>query len=104
QSYSNGKIDFDFINPSDNPDIKQRDKVYKNLYDKGLKPTDLEIKDEDGISKKVVWPGAIAVYQGIETPIQLLKSQFGAPPEVVLNRSIESLEFEIASAIKKITS
>lgn len=104
QAYSNGMVDFEFINPSDNPDIKQRDRVYKNLYEKGLRPTDLEIKDDDGISKKVVWPGAIATYQGIETPIQLLKSQFGAAPEVILNRSIESLEFELASAIKKITS
>lgn len=104
QAYSNGKIDFDFINPSENPDIKERDRIYKNLYEKGLRPTDLEIKDDDGISKKVVWPGAIVSYKGIETPVQLLKSQFGAAPEVVLNSSIESLEFELASAIKKITS
>jgi ABC-2 type transport system permease protein len=104
QAYSNGMVDFEFINPSANPDIKQRDRVYKNLFDKGLVPTDLEINDDDGVSKKIVWPGAIATYQGIETPIQLLKSQFGAAPEVILNRSIESLEFEIASSIKKITS
>lgn len=104
QAYSNGMVDFEFINPSDNPDIKERDRVYKNLYEKGLRPTDLEIKDDDGVSKKVVWPGAIATYKGIETSIQLLKSQFGASPEVILNGSIESLEFELASAIKKITS
>lgn len=104
QAYSDGMVDFEFINPSDNPDIKERDRIYKNLYEKGLRPTDLEIKDDDGISKKVIWPGAIATYKGIETPIQLLKSQFGAAPEIILNRSIESLEFELASAIKKITS
>jgi ABC-2 type transport system permease protein len=104
QAYSNGMVDFEFINPSANPDIKVRDRIYKNLYDKGLVPTDLEINDDDGVSKKIVWPGAIATYQGIETPIQLLKSQFGAAPEIILNRSIESLEFEIASSIKKITS
>ena len=104
QAYSNGNIEFEFINPSDHPDIKQRDKVYKNLYDKGLRPTDLEINDDDGVSKKIVWPGAIITYRDLETPLQLLKSQFGAAPEIILNRSIESLEFELGSAIKKITS
>ena len=101
QAYANGQLDFEFINPSSNPEIKERDRIYKNLYEQGLRPTDLEIKDDDGISKKVVWPGAIINYQGEAVAVQLLKSQFGAPPEVVLNQSIESLEYEIAAAIKK---
>jgi ABC-2 type transport system permease protein len=100
---SKGELEFDFINPSESPDMKERDRVYRNLYDAGLRPTDLEIKDEDGISKKIVWPGAIIRYRDKEVAVQLLKSQFGAPPEVVLNQSIESLEYELAAAIKRIT-
>ena len=101
KAYSGGKVDFEFINPSDHPDQKQRDKVYKNLYDRGLRPTDLNIKDEDGTSKKIVWPGAIVSYNELEVPVALLKSQFGAQPEMVLNQSIESLEYELAFGIKK---
>ena len=104
QAYSDGKIKFDFINPSENPDIKERDRVYKNLYKKGLRPTDLNIKDDDGVSKKVVWPGAIMAYQDKEVAIQLLKSQVGAPPEIVLNQSIENLEYELSFALKKLTT
>lgn len=104
KAYSNGKIEFEFINPSSYPDIKDRDRAYRNLYDKGLRPTDLNIKDDDGVSKKVVWPGAIISYQESEMAVQLLKSQFGAPPEVVLNQSIESLEYELAFGIKKATT
>lgn len=104
QAYSNGNLEFEFINPSEHPNIEERDKVYRNLYEKGLRPTDLEIKDDDGVSKKVVWPGAIASYQSIESPIQLLKSQMGASPQIILNQSIESLEYEIANTIKKITN
>ncbi|MAY82496.1 MAG: gliding motility-associated ABC transporter substrate-binding protein GldG, partial [Flavobacteriales bacterium] len=100
---SGGNLQFDFVNPSESPDMKERDRVYRNLYEKGLRPTDLEIKDEDGVSKKIVWPGAIVSYAGNESAVQLLKSQFGAPPEVVLNQSIESLEYELAAAIKRIT-
>lgn len=101
QAYSQGHLDFEFINPSSNPDMKERDKVYKNLYKLGLRPTDLEIKDDDGISKKIIWPGAVVSYKGNQIPIQLLKSQFGARPQLILNQSIESLEYELASAIKK---
>jgi ABC-2 type transport system permease protein len=104
QAYSNGKIDFEFVNPSSSPDIKERDRVYRNLYEKGLQPTDLNIKDDDGISRKTVWPGAIINYKEQEVAVQLLKSQFGAPPEVVLNQSIESLEYELAFAIKKLAT
>tara|TARA_R110002096_G_scaffold136909_8_gene289879 strand:+ start:15781 stop:17520 length:1740 start_codon:yes stop_codon:yes gene_type:complete len=102
RAYSGGQIDFEFINPSAQPDFKERDLVYKNLYKKGLRPTDLNITDDDGVSKKVVWPGAIMSYQEKEVAVQLLKSNFGAAPQVVLNQSIESLEYELAFGIKKL--
>jgi len=102
KSYSGGLVEFEFVNPSEHPDMKERDRVYRNLYEKGLRPTDLEIKDEDGISKKIVWPGAVISYQEKEQAIQLLKSQFGAAPELVLNQSIESLEYELAAALKSL--
>ena len=101
QAFSNGKIEFEFINPSAHPDKEQRERVYKNLYQKGLRPTDLNIKDEGGTSQKIVWPGAIISYNEIEIPVQLLKSQFGGQPELILNQSIESLEYELAFGIKK---
>lgn len=104
RAYSGGKMDYEFINPSKHPDKKERDRIYKNLYEKGLRPTDLQIKTDDGMAQKIVWPGAIIVYQGKEMAVQLLKSQFGAPPQVILNQSIESLEYSLASTIKTISS
>lgn len=104
RAYSGGKMDYEFINPSKHPDKKERDRIYKNLYEKGLRPTDLQIKNDDGMAQKIVWPGAIIVYQGKEMAVQLLKSQFGAPPQVILNQSIESLEYSLASTIKTISS
>jgi len=101
QAYSNGKIDFKFINPSAAIDKNERDETYQNLYKKGLRPTDLNIKGEDGVSQKIVWPGAIISYGEIEIAVQLLKSQFGGQPELILNQSIESLEYELAFGIKK---
>jgi len=104
QAYSDGKIEFEFINPSEKVDQKERNKVYKNLYELGLRPTDLNIKDDDGVSQKIVWPGAIISFNETQIPVQLLKSQFGAQPELILNQSIESLEYELAFGIKKASS
>ncbi|GAB4250784.1 MAG: gliding motility-associated ABC transporter substrate-binding protein GldG [Vicingaceae bacterium] len=99
RAYSNGNIEYEFINPSASPDEKERNQIYKQLYESGLRPTDLSVKEEDGITNKIIWPGAIFTYAGKEVPVNILKSQIGAHPETMINSSIESLEYEIASAI-----
>jgi ABC-2 type transport system permease protein len=104
RAYSGGNIQYEFINPSENPDKKVRDEIYKQLYKQGLRPTDLKAKNEDGFTNKIIWPGAMFTYKGKELPIQLLKSQIGAGAESMLNNSIESLEYEIANAINNLTT
>ncbi|MDG1477776.1 MAG: gliding motility-associated ABC transporter substrate-binding protein GldG [Vicingaceae bacterium] len=104
RAYSNGNIEYEFINPSESSDKKIRDEIYKQLYKQGLRPTDLNTKTDDGYSNKIVWPGAIFIYRGQELPVQLLKSRIGARSESMLNSSIESLEYEIANAINTLTT
>ncbi len=104
RAYSNGNIQYEFINPSESPDKKVRDEIYKQLYKQGLRPTDLQEKSEDGFSNKIIWPGALIAYKGKEIPVQLLKSQIGASSEAMLNSSIESLEYEIANTINNLTT
>ncbi|MCB0400762.1 MAG: gliding motility-associated ABC transporter substrate-binding protein GldG [Flavobacteriales bacterium] len=104
RAYSNGNIQYEFINPSESPDKKVRDEIYKQLYKQGLRPTDLKEKTEDGFSNKIIWPGALFTFKAKEMPIQLLKSQIGASSESMLNSSIESLEYEIANAINNLTT
>ena len=103
RAYSNGNLEYEFINPSESSDQKIRDEIYKQLYKQGLRPTDLNTKTDDGFSNKIIWPGAMFMYNGKELPVQLLKSQIGAQPESMLNSSIEALEYEIANAINNLT-
>ncbi|MCO6500701.1 MAG: gliding motility-associated ABC transporter substrate-binding protein GldG [Vicingus serpentipes] len=104
RAYAGGNLDYEFINPSENSDEKIREEIYKQLYKQGLRPTDLQSKNEDGYTNKIVWPGAIFSYRGEEIPVQLLKSQIGANPQAMLNSSIEALEYEIANAIHNLTA
>lgn len=103
RAYSNNNIEYEFINPSNQPDEKSRNNLYRQLADQGLMPTNIQIKSEDGVEQKLIFPGAIMSYRGEETALQLLKSRMGAAPEEMLNSSIEDLEFELTNAIRKLT-
>ena len=102
RAYSNGNIEYEFINPSESTDEKVREEIYKQLYKDGLRPTDLNVKDEDGQTNKIIWPGAIFSYRGKDVPVQLLKSQMGMSSEMMLNSSIEAMEYEVANAIRNL--
>ncbi|MBA3971138.1 MAG: gliding motility-associated ABC transporter substrate-binding protein GldG, partial [Bacteroidetes bacterium] len=103
RAYSNNNIEYEFIDPSDNPDKKQQNEVYKQLFDKGLQPTNLEIKEESGTTQQILFPGALVTYHGQETAWQLLKTQMGRSSEAQLNNSIQSLEYEFASCIRNLS-
>ncbi len=104
RAFSNNNIEYEFINPSNQPDEKSRTELYRQLSKQGLMPTNIQIKSEDGVEQKLIFPGAIMTYRGEETALQLLKSQMGAAPEQMLNSSTEDLEYEITNAIRKLTS
>lgn len=104
RAFSNKNIEYEFVNPSDQPDEESRNELYRQLAKKGLMPTNIQIKTEDGAEQKLIFPGAIMTYRGQETALQLLKSQMGAAPEQMLNASTEDLEYEITNAIRKLTS
>ncbi|MBI9037068.1 MAG: gliding motility-associated ABC transporter substrate-binding protein GldG [Bacteroidales bacterium] len=102
RAYSDN-IEYEFINPSESNNKNERNDVYKLLIERGLNPTDLQVKTKKGSSQQIIFPGAIVVYKSSELPLELLKTQIGVPSEQVLNNSIQALEFNIASTIKKLS-
>ena len=97
-------VEFDFIDPAESQDAELTQRTYAELYDLGLQPTELRIKTKDGAEQKIIFPGAIATYKEKEIAIQLLQNQVGVPNDEVLNNSIQSLEYQLSNAIRKITS
>ena len=97
-------IEYEFINPSASPDKKTRTAIYRQLFNKGLDPTNLEQNENGGHSEQIIFPGGIVTYKEREVPVQLLLSQMGVPSEQVLNNSIQSLEYSFASAIRKLST
>ncbi len=99
----NKNIQYEFINPSESEDAKERNDTYKLLMEQGLQPTNLQVNTKNGMEQKVIFPGAIVTYRQKEIPIELLDAQINVPPEAVLNHSIENLEYKLINAIQRIT-
>jgi ABC-2 type transport system permease protein len=102
RAYSDN-IQYEFINPSGNPDKRERKNLYQQLVTAGLNPTTLNVKTKDGTSQQVVFPGALITYKNRELPLELLNSQMGVAPEQVLNNSVQQLEYNISSVIRKLS-
>ena len=98
-------IDYEFINPSESSDAAERNDTYKQLYQAGLNPTDMVVKNSDGSSRQmVIWPGALVSYRNnTEIAIDLLENQLGQSSEDALNASMQNLEFRLIDAVKKVT-
>ncbi len=101
--YSNGNLQYEFIDPFAEADNKKTNDIVEELSSKGLQPTSVQIKKDDEMSQKIIVPGAVFYYKGREFSMNLLKGQFGANPEDVINSSIELLEYEIANVLRKAT-
>lgn len=98
----NDNIQFEFINPSASSSQSERENTYQQLVEAGLNPTSLQVRKEGGSSQQIVFPGAIASYKSKEIPVELLHSQLGTPPQEVLNNSVQSLEYTLASAVSRL--
>jgi ABC-2 type transport system permease protein len=103
--YSKRKVSFDFINPSDEENLKERNKIYKDLFEKGLHPLNVKSSDkEGGQSQKTLFPGAILNYKGLKMPVNMLINNPNLPASENLNRSMENLEYEFVRALEAITA
>jgi ABC-2 type transport system permease protein len=103
--YAGDNLEYDFVNPFDNEDSRVNNKVVRELYEKGLKPTNILAKDKEGGStEKMVFPGALIKYRDIEVPVNLLKNNPGLGPEENINNSLQALEFEFIRVISSLSS
>ncbi len=103
--HSERKLNFILVNPSGESDLQKRNEIHKDLYSRGLRPTNIQSVDkEGGTAQKIVFPGAIINYNGREMPVNLLSNNPRLSASENLNRSVEGLEYVFLRAIKAITA
>ncbi|TAG51833.1 MAG: gliding motility-associated ABC transporter substrate-binding protein GldG [Cytophagales bacterium] len=102
--FARSNVQYTFLDPMASNDEGAQQKFFSKLAQRGLQPTNIFAKENGKQTEKLIFPGAIVSYKGREIPINLLKSAAGVPPAEALNQSEEGIEFEIVSAINKLSS
>lgn len=103
QVYGRSKIQFEFIDPDQITGKEEKNKFIMDMVQKGIQPTNIFIKEEGRKIEKLIFPGAIISYKGKESAVMLLKGSTATDPNEILNQSAENVEYELISAIKKMS-
>jgi ABC-2 type transport system permease protein len=103
--YGGSRLQYEFVNPFEDADAKKQGQILEELYNKGLRPTNIYQRDkEGGNSEKIIFPAAMVSYKKVEVPLNLLLNNSSLAAEQNLNNSIEALEYSLVSTIKTITN
>ena len=104
QAYSHHKLQFDFVDPLKGQTSDQQQQTLQSMGEKGIEPTNLSEKTDNGLTQKLIIPYAMVSTGDKEIPVKLLLNRIGLSPEEQLNNSIQNLEYAFVSAIKKVTT
>jgi len=103
RAYSGDKIEYEFINPLENPNKEEVDNIEKQLFQKGIIPEQIIDRSSQKVSETYIWPGAIVSYRGKESVWQIYKRQVALQnqQEQNINNSIQELEYGLSNSIRK---
>lgn len=102
--YAGDNIRYRFVDPDQATSASSRNQFYAKLVEKGIQPSNVIDTKEGQRTEKLVFPGAIVAQGTQELGVLLLKGNKGSGPDEQLNQSIEGLEYELASAIRGLSS
>ncbi len=97
---TNPNIKFAFINPV--PEGAAVEQVAQDFNSRGMRPQQVQLRDNGKVSEEFVFPWAIASYRGQTVTVPLLKKTLGASPDAFISRSVQNLEYAFSSAFYKL--
>lgn len=97
-------IEFEFIDPTKSDDPDMVNASMQELVDAGLSPTKIFVETKTGSTQQIIFPGALLSYKERTVPVQLLTTQIGVNSDEVINNSIQSLEYSLSNAIRKVSN
>ncbi|MBE9511273.1 MAG: gliding motility-associated ABC transporter substrate-binding protein GldG [Bacteroidetes bacterium] len=102
---SGKKVIYEFIDPFDFNSQEEKKEMMETLYEKGLQPINIHDRDEEGgVSQKMVFPGMIMNYNGMEMTVNILENNPAQSPAQNLNNSIEGLEYKMIQVIQNLSA
>lgn len=101
RAYSDN-IQYEFINPTAAEDAKTRRDVHDRLVEQGLEAFEIAVPTKEGQKQQSIFPGALVTYKGRTVPVTLFAEQMGTDPRNMINNSIQALEYNLLSSVRKL--
>lgn len=89
-------------NPYNIANAEKRKQFMEKITREGVRPTSFRMKTDQGISTKLIFPGAIIRSGGKERAVNFLKYNSDFSHEANFNHSIESVEYELVNAFQEL--
>jgi len=97
----NKNITFQFVNPLENEE--ERDTIIQSFMERGLTPVNVTVEDKGKQTQEVVFPWAIATYNGRSVKVPLLKNLMGASTAEKVVSSVQHLEYAFVNAFNTVS-
>jgi ABC-2 type transport system permease protein len=102
--YSGNRVKVSFIDPTTAISQKARNEFIEDLAAKGVQPRRVVERRDGQTSEKLIFPGAVMTYGGLETGLMLFKGNTPRISAEEINRAVEGLEYEFSNALFKLTN
>lgn len=96
----NKNVQYEFVDPNNFDDPKEQQVFYQKLAQKGIQPAQVQVGSGNSVTQQILIPAADVIYKGQETSIQLLQNQKYVAEDVLINNSIQNLEYVLGNAIR----
>lgn len=96
----NSNISFQFLNPIE--DEGTRDRNIEQLNARGLTPMQVNVQENGKQSQAIIFPWALASYNGETVKISLVKYKVNADQQELVSNSVQHLEYAIADGLGKL--
>jgi ABC-2 type transport system permease protein len=104
KAHTNTNIKIVFENPLKDVAASEQDTIINQYAQIGIRPVAVNIKNDDGITQKLIFPMAMVASDGFQIPVNLLQKTGGAATDYEENitSSIQNLEYIFTLAIKRL--
>ena len=102
--YADGNLSYRFVDPLQATSPERRQAFIQELGQAGIQPNRVFAEEDGRRIQKMVLPGAIVAADSNQTSAMLLNGDRAANPQETLNQSIENVEYELASAIRRVVA
>lgn len=103
-SLTDGRLRFQFVDIYELDDRQTIGQNEEKLLEQGLNFSRIAFSESGAQAFKTIWPAALVSYRGKTEPVQFFRSEVPEPTEVMIQGSINTLEYELTRAVRKLIS